>query len=139
MTVIPHFIHDCPSCIFVMQGKAIRRRGIFPAGWYDVYVCPIEPAVVIRTGDEGWEYSSRSDHGKDSYFADLWQAIREDFGQDEMRIYKSQLRHAIKARKRTDRAIERSLRRTRNREFRQATARIFRDMFPPDPTASEIF
>lgn len=139
VTIIPYFLHDCDVCIFVMQGRSSKRRGIFPSGSYDVYVCPGEPCVVVRTGDDGWEYSSHSGHGKDSWFAALWQSIREDFGQDEMALYKAILRHAVKQRRKTDRAVMRSIRRQQRREAKQAVTKLFRELYPLDDSAEQIF
>src|ERR1044072_1145232 len=69
-----YFEHDCPVCFFVMARDAMEREGIFPAGKCDVYVCPQMgwPTVVVRYGNNGWEYSSMGDHGHRSWFRKLY-------------------------------------------------------------------
>lgn len=43
----PKFIHDCKNCIFLGHHEK-----------YDMYFCPNEPTIILRYGNDGYEYSS---------------------------------------------------------------------------------
>ena len=57
----PYYTHDCEGCYFldtIIAGGDLR----IPSG--DAYVCPqplIGPTIVVRWGNQGWEYTS-GDH-----------------------------------------------------------------------------
>ena len=46
----PRYTHDCDSCEFLGQYDK-----------YDLYVCPDEPTIVARYGNDGCEYGSGLD------------------------------------------------------------------------------
>src|SRR3954452_6074343 len=118
----PQFTHDCDWCIFI--GRVERGEGIWvdgsrfggrqertiswPAG--DLYVCR-GGGVVVRTGDDGWDYSSMGDAYFDA-LPDDWKPIArsiwrhgskpDEYDRERMRERRTERRQDRRTRRRGD-------------------------------------
>ena len=76
MVQTPFYTHDCEGCHFLDTIIGTSEEGKFiPSG--DAYVCPQMgyPTIVVRWGNDGWEYTC-GDHLVDRLPEDLQELAR---------------------------------------------------------------
>jgi hypothetical protein len=98
-----------------MQRSSLEAKGIFPAGHCDVYVCPGEPTIVVRYGDEGWEYASGPK------FQQLYKELRY-FDDGTRELAKAIARHGRKKNRKWQSDFRRQAKRTTRRFWSKPNA-----------------
>lgn len=117
----PQFTHDCDWCIFI--GRVERGHSTWiegsrwgrderPVTWPkgDLWLCP-GGAVIVRTGDDGWEYSSLGDAYLNALPA-AWRPIArsiwrhtskpDEYDREQMRKRRTERRQDRRIRRRGD-------------------------------------